>query len=78
MSDDLRVLAERGELVLRLRSGQVAARLVAPPALSVMAANDRPPEAVAWGERFFSLTPDGQYVEGLLYVLLTPRVIGGE
>lgn len=76
-SEDLRTLAERGELVLRTRGGDVAARLVAPPALSLMAANGRAPEGVAWGERYFSLTPEGQYVEGLLYVLLSPRVIGG-
>lgn len=77
-SEDLRTLAERGELVLRTRGGEVAARVVAPPALSVMAANGHPPEGLAWGERYFSLTPDGRYVEGLLYVLLGPRVIGGE
>ena len=78
MSDDLRVLAERGELVLRTKGGDVAARLVAPPALSLMAANGRPPEGLAWGERYFTLTSEGSYVEGLLYVLLSPRVIGGE
>jgi hypothetical protein len=78
MSEDLRVLAERGELIVRVRGGEVAARLVAPPALSLMAANGHPPEGLAWGERYFSLTPDGSYVEGLLYVLLSPRVIGGE
>ena len=78
MSDDLRTLVERGELILRTKGGEVAARLVAPPALSVMAGNGRPPEGLAWGERYFSLSAEGSYVEGLLYVLLGPRVIGGD
>ena len=71
-SEDLRALAERGELVLRLTGGDIVARLTPPPALTLMAANGHPPEGLLWGARFFSLTPEGRYVEGLLYPLFAP------
>jgi hypothetical protein len=74
-SEDLKALAETGELVLRVKGGEVAARLKSHPALSLMAANGRPPEGIVWGSRFFFLSGEGRYVEGLLYPLLQPRVI---
>jgi hypothetical protein len=48
-SEDLKVLAERGQLTLRIKGGEVAARCVAPPALALMASNGRPPEGLLWG-----------------------------
>ena len=74
-SEDLKALAETGELILRVKGGDVAARLATHPALSLMAANGRAPEGIVWGSRFFFLSAEGQYVEGLLYPLLQPRVI---
>lgn len=73
-SEDLKALAEDRQLVLRLKSGEVAARHAAPLVLELMAANGRPPEGLVWGNRFFSLTPEGQYVEGLLYPLTLGEV----
>jgi hypothetical protein len=74
-SEDLKALAETGELILRLKSGEVVTRLASHPALSLMAANGRQPEGIVWGSRFFFLSAEGRYVEGLLYPLLQPRVI---
>jgi hypothetical protein len=74
-SEDLKALAETGELILRVKGGGMAARMKSHPALSLMAANGRAPEGIVWGSRFFFLTSEGQYVEGLLYPLLQPRVI---
>jgi hypothetical protein len=71
-SEDLKALAERGQLTLRVKGGEVAARFVAPPALALMAANGHPPEGIVWGTRWFHLTPEGRYVEGLLYPLSAP------
>lgn len=71
-SEDLKALAERGQLTLRIRGGGVAARFAAPPALALMATNGHPPEGIVWGTRFFHLSPEGQYVEGLLYPLSAP------
>lgn len=34
-----------------------------------MASNGRSPEGLLWGARFFSLSAEGQYVEGFLYPL---------
>lgn len=59
-SEDLKVLAERGQLTLRTRGGEVAARCAVTPALALMAATGHPPEGVLWGSRFFRLTPEGQ------------------
>jgi hypothetical protein len=73
-SEDLKALTERGQLILRLKSGAVAERYEAPLVLSIMAANGRLPEGLVWGNRFFSLTAEGQYVEGLLYPLTLGEV----
>jgi hypothetical protein len=72
-SEDLKALADTGELTLRLKSGEVVTRLASHPALSLMVANGRAPEGIVWGSRFFFLSAEGQYVEGLLYPLLQPR-----
>jgi hypothetical protein len=74
-SEDLKALAETGELTLRVKGGEVAARLKSHPALSLMAANGRAPEGIVWGSRFFSLSAEGRYVEGLLYPLLSLRSV---
>jgi hypothetical protein len=74
-SEDLKALAERGQLTLRIQGGEVAARFAVTPALSLMTANGHPPEGLLWGARFFSLTNDGQYVEGLLYPLFAPGAV---
>lgn len=42
----------------------------ASPALSMMEANERAPEIVAWGERLFVREGD-RYVEGMAWVLQT-------
>lgn len=74
-SEDLKALAETGELILRLKSGEVVTRLASHPALSLMAAHGRAPEGLVWGSRFFFLSAEGRYVEGLLYPLLQPRTL---
>lgn len=74
-SEDLRKLAESGQLTLRIKGGEVASRFVAPPALALMAENGHPPEGLLWGARFFSLSPEGRYVEGLLYPLFNPGAV---
>lgn len=74
-SDDLKELTEQGRLVLRIRGGEVAARVSATPALALMAANGHPAEGLLWGARFFRLTPEGQYVEGFLYPLPAPASV---
>jgi hypothetical protein len=71
-SEDLKELTQEGRLTLRLRGGEVAARVAATPALALMAANGHPAEGLLWGARFFRLTPEGRYVEGLLYPLFAP------
>jgi hypothetical protein len=68
-SEDLKALAGSGQLTLRTRDGEVAARFSVTPALSLMASNGHPPEGLLWGARFFRLTAEGRYVEGLLYPL---------
>ncbi|HEX8335362.1 MAG TPA: hypothetical protein VF621_01450, partial [Pyrinomonadaceae bacterium] len=65
-SEDLKALAERGQLTLRIKGGEVAARFAVTPALALMAANGQLPEGFLWGGRFFHLTAEGRYVEGLL------------
>jgi hypothetical protein len=74
-SEDLKALAERGQLTLRIKGGEVAARFSVTPALALMAANGHPPEGLVWGARFFHLTPEGRYVEGLLYPLLATGAV---
>ena len=74
-SEDLKTLTRTGELILRVRDGSIAARLAPHPALTLMASTGRPPEGLLWGDRFFGLTPEGQYVEGLLYPLPQLRVL---
>jgi hypothetical protein len=74
-SEDLKALAERGQLTLRIKGGEVAARFAVTPALTLMAANGHPPEGLLWGARFFSLAPEGRYVEGLLYPLHAPGAV---
>lgn len=75
MSDDMRTLVERGELILRVQTGEVAARLRPHPALPLMAANGFAPEGLVWGQRFFFLSGEGEYREGMLYPLLDPEVM---
>ncbi|MDQ3804291.1 MAG: hypothetical protein M3416_10720 [Acidobacteriota bacterium] len=70
MSTDLQELIDNNVLTLRVRGGGVAARLHPHPALALMAAKGNPPEGLLWGGRTFFLTPEGRYVEGLLYPLL--------
>jgi hypothetical protein len=74
-SEDLKALAERGQLTLRIKGGEVAARFSVTPALALMAAAGQLPEGFLWGGRFFSLTAEGQYVEGLLYPLFAPGAV---
>jgi hypothetical protein len=74
-SEDLKALAERRQLTLRLKGGEVAARFAAPPALALMAADARPPEGLMWGARFFLLSAAGSYVEAQLYPLFAPGAI---
>lgn len=74
-SEDLKALAERGQLTLRIRGGEVAARFAVTPALALMTANGHPPEGLLWGSRFFHLTAEGRYVEGLLYPLFAPGAV---
>ena len=74
-SEDIKALAARGRLTLRIKGGAVAARFVAPPALALMAANGHAPEGLLWGARFFSLSAEGSYVEGLLYPLFNPGAV---
>jgi hypothetical protein len=74
-SEDLKELAERGQVTLRGRGGEVAARFAVTPALALMAANGRPAEGLLWGARFFRLTPEGSYVEGFLYPLFAPGAV---
>src|SRR5882757_11271895 len=74
-SEDLKALAERGQLTLRIRGGEVAARFSVTPALTLMTANGHAPEGLLWGARFFSLSNEGQYVEGLLYPLFAPGAV---
>jgi hypothetical protein len=74
-SEDLKELAERGRLTLRARDGEVATRFSVTPALSLMTGNGHPPEGLLWGARFFRLTGEGRYVEGLLYPLFAPGAV---
>ncbi|MDT5271140.1 MAG: hypothetical protein QOH49_3326 [Acidobacteriota bacterium] len=74
-SEDLKALAERGQLTLRIKGGEVAARFAVTPALALMASNGQLPEGFLWGGRFFHLTPEGRYVEGLLYPLFAPGAV---
>ena len=74
-SEDLKELAERGQLTLRIKGGEVAARFAVTPALALMAASGRLPEGFLWGGRFFHLTAEGRYVEGLLYPLFAPGAV---
>jgi hypothetical protein len=74
-SEDLKALAGSGQLTLRIKGGAVAARFSVTPALTLMAANGHPPEGLLWGARFFYLSAEGQYVEGLLYPLFAPGAV---
>jgi hypothetical protein len=75
MSEDMKNLVEKGELTLRLKSGEVVARLAPDFALPIMAANGAPPDALMWGARFFLLSETGQYVEGMIFPLLSAKVL---
>jgi hypothetical protein len=74
-SEDLKALAERRQITLRLKGGEVVARFAVTPALALMAAGGRPPEGLMWGARFFLLSAAGRYVEAQLYPLFAPGAI---
>lgn len=74
-SEDMKELTEQGRLVLRTRRGDVAARVAGTPALALMAANGHPAEGILFGARFFRLSEEGRYVEGILYPLPAPAAV---